>query len=105
MARTFLTARVLILQAIASGGPAYGLAIADRVVSLSGVTLGPGRLYPELRALEAEGVLSVARVESSRAVRALRGGRPRVYYKLTTAGAREVAAQRKSAARVFGWSR
>jgi len=81
----------LVLLAILDGSaePLYGYQIAKRLEGAShdSVPLKQGTLYPVLRSLEAQGMLS-STVEPSVA------GPPRRYYTITAAG-REVLAQWK----------
>ena len=73
----------LVLLAIMerSGDPLYGYQIAKQLESASagGVPVKQGTLYPVLRSLEAQGLLS-SRVEPSVA------GPPRKYYAITPTG-------------------
>jgi PadR family transcriptional regulator, regulatory protein PadR len=91
--KTMLITRTAILQALI-GGDAYGLEIIDRVkVATRGeVLLMQGAVYPVLRQLETEGMLSSYEGERT----AERGGRPRRYYRITAQG-RKVA-QREAGA-------
>jgi len=95
-----LSVRTVILQALIRG-EAYGLEVADRVATMTkGETkLGPGRLYPTLRALEEEGLLR-SRIGEPEPER---GGRPRVYYSLTAKGSKAALADRAIGASVFGF--
>ena len=88
----------LVLQALVRG-EAYGLEVASRVETMTkGETkLGPGRLYPALRSLEAEGLLTSRVGEPTPE----RGGRPKVFYKLTAFGAKAAMADRERGASIF----
>jgi PadR family transcriptional regulator PadR len=76
-----------VLGALISG-PGYGLEILDRVKQRGGTKLGlsSGNLYPLLRGLERDGFLTSFEGDTVPA----RGGRPRIYYKLTGEGCRAV---------------
>ena len=79
----------LVLLAILerSGDPLYGYQIAKQLeeATSGGVPAKQGTLYPVLRSLEAQGLLS-SRVEPSVA------GPPRKYYAITPVGAEVLAA-------------
>lgn len=74
-----------MLQALVQG-ESYGLALIERVrTNTNGVLrIQQGRVYPTLRALEAEGLLESYDGDPLPE----RGGRPRRYYKLTAEGLR-----------------
>ena len=78
-----LDTKIALLQALVSG-ESYGLELIERVrtASRGKVILFQGRVYPVLRELEEEGLLTSFDGEP----RSDRGGRPRRYYKLTAAG-------------------
>lgn len=65
-------------------GDGYGLELMDRITERSKgqVRLTPGNAYPALRQLEAEGLVRSWEADAS----SDRGGRPRVYYRLTAEG-------------------
>jgi len=77
--------RLALLQAF-THGESYGLEIIDRVKKLSNgkIKIPQGRVYPALRALEAEGLLE----SYDGPPLPERGGRPRRYYRITAAGER-----------------
>ena len=81
-------------------GEAYGLEVARRIADRTDGTtqLRPGRLYPMLRSLEQEGLVESRRGEPD----PRRGGRPRVYYKLTAEGARRATTTRDRVVAFFG---
>lgn len=85
-----LTTRAVLLFAL-SAGESYGLEILSRVSQQTsgGVVLLQGSLYPALQSLLEEGLVE----EISRPV-SPRQGRPRRYYRLTSAGELRVAAWR-----------
>jgi PadR family transcriptional regulator, regulatory protein PadR len=75
-----------LLVVLLRHGEGYGLQLIDRIRDDAGghLVFAQGVLYPALRRLEQEGLVK------SRTSDALpeRGGRPRIYYKLTPAGQR-----------------
>ncbi len=77
--------RLALLQAF-THGESYGLEIIERVRKLSNgkIKIPQGRVYPALRALEAEGMLE----SYDGPPLPERGGRPRRYYRITAAGER-----------------
>jgi DNA-binding PadR family transcriptional regulator len=91
--------RTLLLQALIKG-PGFGLELLDRVETRSGgqVKLAQAQLYPVLRDLERDGLVEVERREAPPE----RLGRPRIYYRLTGAGARAALEAREVAGKVFG---
>jgi DNA-binding PadR family transcriptional regulator len=88
-----LTSRAAVLQSLAKG-ESYGLEILDKLEKRSGkrVRFYQGSIYPILRSLEDEGLLASRAVKAEDATKTERkegkGGRPRVYYRLTKAGRR-----------------
>jgi|SRR6516164_4850146 DNA-binding PadR family transcriptional regulator len=83
-----VTARAALLQALARGEN-FGLALIDLVRELTGgaVLLKQGSVYPQLAAMEAEGLVQFTREEPQR-------GRARRWYALTPEGYAEVKVQR-----------
>jgi PadR family transcriptional regulator PadR len=77
----------LVLLAILerSETPLYGYQIAKQIEGAGGMSLKQGTLYPVLRSLEGQGLLS-SRVEPSVT------GPPRKYYAITAEGAEVLAA-------------
>ena len=75
---------LLILRLVAER-PMYGYEIVSAIRQSTGeeLTFGEGIIYPVLHALEDEGLLATRRT--------MFNGRPRVYYRLTRAGARKLA--------------
>jgi PadR family transcriptional regulator len=85
--------KMALLQALVAG-ESYGLELIDRVKQMTRgeVVIVQGAVYPALRELESEGL-----AESYDGVpMAERGGRPRRYYKLTSAGERSAKAQARA---------
>lgn len=93
-----LDPKVALLQALIAG-ESYGLELIDRIRTNSGgrLVLAQARVYPTLRALEAEGLVE------SRDGDPLpeRGGRPRRYYELTAEGRRVAKADAEAFAGFF----
>ena len=79
----------LVLLSVLSEGPQYGYAISKRVAAGSegAIKLSPGVLYPLLRTLEKEGLIT-ATWETVRSERAEEGaeGRKRTWYRLSEQG-------------------
>ena len=73
------TALLLMLQQ----GESYGLELASKIEEKTAgkIALGPGTLYPALRNLESSGFATSREVAEKN-----RGGRPKVFYSLTSAG-------------------
>ena len=97
MAQTTLlqgTLDLLILRTLALG-PLHGVGIADRIAQVTHGTfdIKAGSLFPALHRLEGEGWISGAWGET-------RSGRRARLYKLTTAGRRQLAEEKKTWARV-----
>lgn len=79
-----VSAKAALLQALLDG-ESYGAELIARVKHRSAgkFILGMGSVYPALRDMEHEGLLKVSAEETT-----TRGGRPRIYYRLTAAGRR-----------------
>jgi PadR family transcriptional regulator PadR len=88
-----LSAKTYLLQALVTGA-GYGLELIDRVreKTNNAVVLGQGSIYPALRSLEAEGLVTSWEGPTV----AERGGRPRRYYHLTAEGLRAAREQRET---------
>lgn len=80
-----LTTRAALLLALRDG-PGYGLDLIRRVAERTdrAIRLSEARVYPTLKALEREKLLSASTV----APKGRRGARARTYYDLTIAGVR-----------------
>jgi transcriptional regulator len=83
------TLDMLILKAV-QHGPRHGLAIADRIEQMSKdiLRVEQGSLYPALYRLEAQGWIKAEWGVSD-------NNRKARYYKLTTAGRKQLAAERE----------
>ena len=97
MAQTTLlqgTLDLLILRTLALG-PLHGVGIADRIAQVTNGTfdIKAGSLFPALHRLEAEGWIAGSWGET-------RAGRRARLYRLTTAGRKQLAEERKTWARV-----
>jgi DNA-binding PadR family transcriptional regulator len=90
-----LSAQAALLQALAL--PGHGLELAERVRrdTRGQVRLGPGSVYPALRALEGRGWIR------TRATSRKAAGRPGVVYELTPEGVAAAAAQREALAAFY----
>jgi transcriptional regulator len=80
-----------LLLAVLEAGPAHGYAVIEALRTASGGTfdLPSGTVYPALRRLEEDGLVSSAWQEPS-------GERRRRVYELTARGRKGLAAQRES---------
>jgi PadR family transcriptional regulator len=79
-------------------GENYGLGIRDAIRERTGVEIGPGTLYPALHALERDGLLEAREADPS----AERGGRPKVYYRLSALGVRAALDIREQMSGLYG---
>lgn len=95
---TRIDPRTALLQALISGD-SYGLELIERVKERTGgrVVLGQGSIYPALRALEREGFVESYESEPM----SERGGRPRIYYRLTGEGRRAALEERQALLGLF----
>jgi PadR family transcriptional regulator PadR len=75
----------LCVLTLLSRGDAYGYEIASRL--MQDVGMGEGTIYPLMRRMQDDGLVSTYLVETS-------GGPPRKYYRLTESGRATLAAQR-----------
>lgn len=94
-----VTTKAALLQALVRG-EGYGLELIDRVRERSkgAIELTQGSIYPALREMEKEGL--VKSYESAPVPE--RGGRPRVYYKLTALGAKRAMEDHDAVLGLFG---
>lgn len=92
--------KTALLQALLTED-GYGLELIDRVKERTGgkVVLGQGSIYPALRDLEREGLISSYQSEPLPE----RGGRPRIYYRLTGEGRIAAHEEREAMWGIFGW--
>lgn len=90
--------RSALLQALIRG-PGYGLDLIERVSKATNqsVKLGQGTVYPLLREMEKDGLLTSYESEPLPE----RGGRPRIYYKLTAEGADQAMRERDAIVGLF----
>lgn len=94
------TAKTALLQVLISG-PAYGLELVDKVKEHTKglVVLGQGSLYPALRGLEEDGLVTSYEAEPTPE----RGGKPRRYYEITANGLKAAREHRIAAATLFSF--
>lgn len=95
---TRIDPKTALLQALISG-EGYGLELIERVKERTGgkVVLGQGSIYPALRALERDGLVESSEGEPLPE----RGGRPRIYYRLTGEGHRIASEEREAMLGLF----
>jgi transcriptional regulator len=88
------TLDLLVLKTLALE-PKHGVGVADRIQQVSGGTfvVKPGSLFPALHRLEEDGFIAGEWSETPE-------GRRAKYYRVTTAGQRHLAAERRSWARI-----
>lgn len=99
---TLISVRTALLISLIPGKN-YGLGLADHIRSSSNgrISVATGALYPTLRALEREGMLTSHEDDPLPE----RGGRPRRYYELTAHGMRVARLHRDSIAGIVAGSR
>ena len=95
-----ISSRQAILEVLVRGEN-YGVGIRNLVLERSGgaIDLGPGRLYPALRSLERDGLITSSPGETTTA----RVGRPRIYHRLTAEGRRAATAHREQLVNFFAF--
>ena len=88
------TLDLLVLKTLALE-PRHGVGVADRIRQISGNTfvVRPGSLFPALHRLEEEGFIKGEWSETPE-------GRRAKYYRITAAGQKQLAAEKKNWARV-----
>ncbi len=88
------TLDLLVLKTLALE-PKHGVGVADRIQQISGQTfvVKPGSLFPALHRLEEEGFIKGEWAETPE-------GRRAKYYRVTPAGQRHLAAERRNWARI-----
>jgi PadR family transcriptional regulator PadR len=86
--------RMLVLKTLALE-PRHGVGIADRIKQITRGTfdVGPGSLFPVLHRLEQEGLIDGEWTVTPE-------GRRAKYYRMTQAGSRQLAAEKKKWAKV-----
>ena len=77
---------ILLLAILKLGENAYGMAISEQVERDTGVEWMPGAIYAPLNRLKKNGYVQTFKSESS----AEKGGRPRIYYRLTPLGEKQL---------------
>jgi transcriptional regulator len=84
------TLDLLVLKTLALE-PRHGVAVADRIAQITRGTfkLGPGSLFPALHRLEQEGYISGAWSTTPE-------GRRAKFYRITPAGQKQLAAEKKN---------
>jgi PadR family transcriptional regulator PadR len=94
-----ISPKTALLQALIQGD-GYGLELIDRVKDRTGgkLVLRQGTIYPALREMEKEGLVKSYEADPTPE----RGGRPRVYYKITGAGRRVSSEAKQIVAGLFG---
>jgi len=93
-----VTARAALLQVLIRG-PGYGLSLIDRVKdhTKGRLSLNQGSVYPALRDMEREGLVASYEGETTPE----RGGRPRIYYRITAEGLRAAREQSETVLALF----
>jgi len=88
------TLDLLVLKTLALE-PKHGVGVADRIQQISGQTfiVKPGSLFPALHRLEEEGFIKGEWSETPE-------GRRAKYYRISAAGQRHLAAERRNWARI-----
>jgi transcriptional regulator len=88
------TLHLLVLKTLALE-PRHGVGVADRIEQITGGTfqVRPGSLFPALHRLEQEGFIAGEWSETPE-------GRRAKYYRLTAAGQRQLAAEKRHWARI-----
>jgi len=88
------TLDLLVLKTLALE-PRHGVGVADRIQQISGNTfvVKPGSLFPALHRLEEDGFIKGEWTETPE-------GRRAKYYRITAAGQKQLAAERKNWARI-----
>jgi len=88
------TLDLLVLKTLALE-PRHGVGVADRIQQISGNTfvVKPGSLFPSLHRLEEEGFIKGEWTETPE-------GRRAKYYRITAAGQKQLAAERKNWTRI-----
>ncbi|MFC2157990.1 PadR family transcriptional regulator [Acidobacteriota bacterium] len=77
---------ILLLAILKLGENAYGMAISEQVEKDTGVEWMPGAIYAPLNRLKKNSLVKTFKSDSA----AERGGRPRIYYRLTSLGEKQL---------------
>lgn len=95
---TPVSAKAALLQVLIRE-PGYGLSLIDRVKdhTKGRIALNQGSVYPALRDMEREGLVASYEGESTPE----RGGRPRIYYRITAEGLRVAREQSETVMALF----
>ena len=95
---TLVSAKVALLQALIRAD-GYGLDLIERVKTQTGgrIVLGQGSIYPALREMEREGLISSYEGDPMPE----RGGRPRRYYQIEAEGKRVAQEHREVVCELF----
>lgn len=93
-----VSAQQAVLEVLVRGEN-YGVGIRDLIRERCGLDFGPGSLYTALHALEREGLVESHAGDTIQN----RGGRPRIYYKLTALGERTALRVREQVSALYGW--
>jgi DNA-binding PadR family transcriptional regulator len=79
------------------GGESYGVPILDEIAARTGREVARSAVYVALRRLEEKGLVRSRMGEPT----AIRGGRPKRFFSLTKAGARQLVAARRAYERLW----
>jgi DNA-binding PadR family transcriptional regulator len=79
------------------GGESYGVPILDEIAARTGREVARSAVYVALRRLEEKGLVRSRMGEPT----AIRGGRPKRFFSLTKAGARQLVAARRAYERMW----
>jgi DNA-binding PadR family transcriptional regulator len=94
-----LSVKAMVLLTLLSGEELYGEKLIDRIGELTKgrIQLSSGSVHPILKDLQKEGVVRGHAVPPPEG----RGGRPRIYYRLTARGRKKALAQAQVVAMLF----
>ena len=87
----------VLVAVVRLGGESYGVAILEEIAARTGREVARSAVYIAMRRLEAKGFLT-SRLGDATAVR---GGRPKRYFALTKAGARQLTESRRAFVRMW----
>lgn len=99
MAREFLggVELLVLLALIRLGDEAYGVPIGKAIAESSGRNVALGSVYVALDRLEAKGLVTSERGEPT----AIRGGRAKTFFRITTRGLREARNAQRTLIRLW----